>query len=164
MASMDLKNAVLTIEDGTSPTPNSITVVMGEGNLTWSEKKPRIYDKDRGRLDTVRNADEEPMEVQFAARWEYIKADTGDDATIEDALKQRGEASDWVSSSADTCEPYAVNLKFTFTPICSGDKEEIFLFPDFRYETLDHDAQAATISISGMCNAVEPTITREEQA
>lgn len=160
-ASMDLKNAVLKIQDGNS---HEITVVIGDGNLTWTEKKPRIYDKDRGILDNVRDGDQEPMEVQFSFRWEFLKADTGGVATVEDALKCRGVAASWSSSDADLCAPYAVDLEFTFTPICTSAKDEVYLFPDFRYESLDHDAKAATVSCSGMCNATEPTITRNAQA
>lgn len=160
MASFNLKNAVLKIKDGTG-TPLTMTVKIGDGNLTFSEKVGREYQMNRGNLDTVRNGDDVPMDVSFDFRWEYIKSDTGDGASVRDALTKTGEASAWVSSdTVDTCAPYAVDLEFTFTPICAGDKTEVFLFPDFRYEDISYDAKAGTVSVSGKCNVTAPTITR----
>ena len=45
--------------------PENIEIKIGEGDLTYTEHHARTYTKDRGRLDTVRDADEEPMDVAF---------------------------------------------------------------------------------------------------
>jgi hypothetical protein len=161
MSSFNLKNAVLKIKDGTG-TPLELTVVMGEGNLTYSEKKPRIYLKNRGLLDDVEDGDDEPMEVSFEGRWSYLLSVSGEAMSIEDVLKKRGLASAWVSSDTDLCRPYAVDLELTHTPTCGDTLPEVILFPDFRYESLEHDAKGKTISCKGMCNATEPTITRPD--
>lgn len=161
---IDLKNAEITIKDGTG-TPNSVTIKVGEGNLSWTEKKNRTYKLDRGELDDVVDGDEAPLDLKFDFVWEYLKSrtKTGATPTIEDALKKRGLASGWTSSDSDTCKPYAVDIVVVYTPSCStGDKETI-TFPDFRWEQLDHDLRAGTISCSGKCNAEEPTIVRAAQ-
>lgn len=147
-------NAVITIY------PNEIEVKVGEGNLTWTEKVNRQYTRDRGALDTVRNGDEEPVDVKLDATWEWIKAATGATPTIEDALKKRGEASDWVTSSSDPCEPYAVDIEVHYIPDCGDEETEIILLEDFRYEQLDHDLKAGTISTSGKCNRTEASVSR----
>lgn len=157
MGSFNLKNAVLKIKDGGS---NTLTVVMGDGNLTYSEKKPRVYLKDRGILSDVENADDEPMEVSFEGRWQFLLSKSGESLSIEDVLKARGEADTWVSSDADVCNPYSVDLELTHTPVCGATSPEVITFPDFRYESLDHDAKGKTISVKGMCNATEPIVTR----
>ncbi len=147
-------NAVLTVLS------HQLQIKLGEGNLTYTEKKARQYIKDRGRLSTVRNADEEPVEVKMDAQWEFIRASTGLPPSIEDVLKQRGEASTWVTSATDPCEPYAVDIVIEYTPPCGNVEMEIITLSDFRYEDLPHDTKAGTISISGKCNITEASVSR----
>lgn len=153
-----LDNAVITFG------PNRLDVKLGEGNLTYSEKKNREYSKDRGKLDTVRDGDEEPMDIRMDFLYEFLRSTTGDELpTIQEALKKQGAASTWVSVSSDPCEPYAVDLELEYIPPCTGEDREISLFPDFRHESLDHDFKAGTVACSGKCNAIEPIITRVAQ-
>jgi hypothetical protein len=164
-AQIDLKDCVISILDGTAGTSqNELVVKIGEGNLTYSERKNIEYVKDRGNLDVVREGDQEQLELRIDAVWEYIEEDTGETPTIEDALKQRGGASAWASSSSDACEPYAVDIEVVYTPDCSTGDVETLIFPDFRYEQLDHDLRAGTISVSGHCNVMEPTSSRAAQS
>jgi len=119
-----------------------------------------MYTKDRGRLDTVKLGDEEPVEVKLDFTWVFLKADTGETPSIEDVLKQRGEASDWVSSSDDLCEPYAIDIVIVYTPPCDDVDKEIYRLQDFRYEDLGHDIKQGQVSVSGKCNITEPSVTR----
>ncbi len=141
--------------------PNEIEIKIGDGNLTYSEKRNIKYIKDRGRLSTVRQEDDEPVEVKMDAIWEFIKASSGQIPTIEDALKKRGEASDWVTSAADTCEPYAVDIEVLYTPPCSGEQKERITLVDFRWEQFEHDLRQGMFSVSGKCNATEASVARE---
>lgn len=157
-AQFDLKNATIYIKDGGSEV---LEVKIGEGNLTYSEKKARVYYRDRGKLDTVRDGDEEPVDVSLSFTWEFLKAATGDAApTIEDALKKRGLAASWVSSDDDACNPYSVDIEIKYNPPCAAIKNEVYLLSDFRYEQLDHDTKAGTVSVTGKCNITEATVTR----
>lgn len=142
--------------------PHRLEVTIGEGNITFSEKRNIEYKRNRGKLNTVRKGDEEPMDVRIDFEWEFLKSSTGDPPTIEEALKRQGNASTWVSSSADTCEPFAVNIRIRYAPECSGEQvqgEDIVL-PDYRYTEIAHDASAGTLSTSGQCNAEEAIKTR----
>lgn len=163
MPVFDLKNADIKMMDGTSPTPNNITIRTGEGTCSYSEKKNRVYKKDRGRLYKVMNGDEEPVDVSIDAIWEYLKSDTGIPPSIEDVLKNRGEASAWVNTDSDLCSPYAVDLQITFTPPCITEKLEIILLSDFRYESLNHNTKDATLAVTGKCNVTDASITRTAQ-
>jgi hypothetical protein len=141
-----------------------IEIKIGEGNLTWTEAKEYEYLRERGDLDTVKEADEQPVEMSLEFVYEYIKTQSGQTITAVDALKQQGEASEWVSSSSDLCEPYAVDILAKHCVPCGTDEDEDVLFTDFRYEGLDFDVGEATIAVSGRCNVSEPTVTRSTDA
>lgn len=140
--------------------PHQLEIKLGDGNLTFTEKKARQYIKDRGRLSTVRNADEEPVEVKIDAQWIFLRASTGTPPSLEDVLKQRGEASNWVSAAADPCEPYAVDIVIIYAPPCGNVEHEVITLADFRYEEIPHDTKAGTLAISGKCNITEPSVAR----
>lgn len=162
-AQIDLKDATVYIRDGDSPV-NSLEIKIGEGNLSWTEARNMEYSLDRGLLDEVKEGDEIPVEVSFDFTWEYLKGDTGSTVpTVEDVLKQRGEAADWVSSDADLCRPYAVDIVVRYVPNCTGDEEQITL-SDFRWESLDHDLRNGTVAVSGKCNVTQATIVRNTQS
>mgnify|MGYP001009883641 FL=1 len=159
-AVIDLKDAVITIRDGGS---NSVEVKIGEGNLTYSEKRNMQYILDRGALDEVREGDEVPVDVNMNFTWEYLRAASGSGTpTIEEALKNIGEASDWVSSDADACRPYAVDIQVLYkpSPVSCGDQETILL-SDFRWEDLSHDLRGGSVAVTGKCNVTQATVTRQ---
>ncbi len=143
---------------------NTIEVKIGEGTLTYTEKRNMEYRRDRGLLNTVREGDEEPVEVSLDFEWEFLRSSTGEAVTIEEALKQTGAAADWVSSSADVCEPYAVDIVVTYIPPCDDADTEVIVLQDFRWETLDHNLKDGQISVKGNCNVKEAVVTREAQA
>lgn len=157
MSQKTLQYSVLAIKDGGA---NSIDVKLGDGTISWTQKRPVKYVKNRGLLDTVRIADEEPLEVTLNAVYEWIKGDTGDAVNIYEAITKTGNAAAWASTDTDTCAPYAVDLEITYDPVCTGEKSEVITFPDFRYETIDVDEKEGTFSIKGMCNVTAPTVDR----
>jgi hypothetical protein len=166
MAVIDLKKCTLKIKDGTSTTPADVTVKIGQGNLTYTVARNIEYILDRGVLGSVREGDQIPCDVKFEFEWSYITSKSGDSApSIEDALRRTGLASSWVSTDTDACNPYCVDLEFTFapTPTTCGDKE-VLLFSDFRFESLEHDAKAGQISCTGKCNIIGPTATKTTQS
>lgn len=158
---IDLKKCTLTINDGAS---HSVSVKIGTGSLEYTERRNIEYVLDRGVLDAVAEGDEVPVDVRFDFAWEYITGATSA-PTVDDALKQVGEADDWTSSDTDECQPYAVDLVFVFTPTPStcGDIETI-TFTDFRYEELSHSVGDKKISCSGKCNVKRATVVRAAQS
>lgn len=141
--------------------PRTLTVKIRDGMLTYTEKKNREYTKDRGALSTVRDGDEEPIEVKFDSIWDFIKASTGGTETPEDVVKNRGEASDWVTTGDDACQPFCCDIEVEYNPDCSGVEKEYITLEEFRYETLDRAFKDGNFSISGKCNTTEATISRE---
>lgn len=138
-----------------------LEVKVGEGNLTYTENSPHDYLRNRGALDTVRKADEEPMDVSFDFVWEFLSAVGGSAIpTIKEALKQSGEASTWISTSSDLCEPYCVNIEVNYDPACGGANTELIELKYFRPENLEHNISDAQISCTGKCNITEAVETR----
>ena len=143
-------------------TSQQLDVTIGDGNLTYSEAKAYDYELDRGNLDTVREGDDQPLDVSLEFVYDFVTTGTGETITPVDALKQKGAAAEWVSSATDPCEPYAVDMEVEYLVPCgsAGTEDEVTIFPDFRYEGLDFDLSEATISVSGRCNATEASVTR----
>jgi hypothetical protein len=141
-----------------------IDIKIGDGNITYTENTNYDYDLDRGVLDTVREGDQAPMDVNLDFVYEYITTGTGETITPMDAVKQKGGASEWVNAAADPCEPYAVDIEVVYTPPCGGAEIETTLFPDFRPDSKEVDLGEANVSVSGRCNALEPTVTRAAQS
>jgi len=149
-----LDAAVITLQ------PHELEITVGEGNASWTEKHAREYTLDRGLLNEVRDGDQEPLELKLEMSWEFLRSPSGDPPTPIDALKQRGQAANWVSSDPDTCRPFSLDVEILYDPPCLDIENELYFFPGFRFEQLDFDMKAATISMTGKCNVIEPTVTR----
>ena len=140
--------------------PQRIEVKIGDGNITWTKNKEYNYELDRGNLDTVREGDQIPLDVTIDFTYEHIRTGTSETITPDDALDGIGGAAEWVSASSDPCEPYCVDIVIEHATPCGSVEDETTTLPDFRYESLNHDLDAATISATGRCNVTAPTVTR----
>lgn len=152
-AQFDLKNAKIRIRDGAG---ESVLVKVGEGNITWTERKNIEYTLDAGKLDEVREGDEAPVEVSMDFVWQFLKTSngtSGDGTGVKNILEGTG----YTSTDPDTCRPYACDIEIHYTPECEGSNETITL-PDFRAEEFSHDASAGQISVSGRCNVTKATV------
>ena len=153
-----------TVSDVITFQAQELVVTIGEGNLTWTEAKEYEYLLDRGDLDTVKEGDEQPLEVSLEFVYDHVTQGTGEAVTPVDAVKGSGGASEWVSSSSDLCEPYAVDMVVRHCVPCGTDEDEETTFPDFRYESLEYDLSEATIAVSGRCNVSEAVPARGTNA
>lgn len=139
----------------------TLTLKIAEGALTYTEKKPRKYTRDRGELYGIMDADEEPVDVKVDAIWDFIKASSGQTPTPEDVMKNRGEASAWVSTDSDSCNPFCVDIEVEYAPNCSGVQKEFIMLECFRYEQLDRALRDGVLSITGKCNVTEAETYRQ---
>lgn len=162
MPVIDLKQTTINLNGG--GVSQTVEVKIGEGNLSYTEKRNMDYIRDKGVLDTVREGDEEPVEVRFDFTWEYLTSATGDTVpTIEEVLKREGLASAWTSSAADVCEPFAVDVEVIYDPSCAGEivePIETTTLADFRWESLEHDMRGGAVAASGNCNVTRASIAR----
>lgn len=148
-------NAVITF------LPQKLSIKVGEGNLSYSEKRNMEYKLDRGNLDTVREGDQVPLEITLDMTYEYVTTGTSAVITPVDAMKRIGGAAEWVSSSTDACEPFAIDIQVLSSPPCGTSGEETTTFADFRWESLDYDLKAATISSKGKANTTQAVVERD---
>ena len=140
--------------------PQEVEIKVGDGDVTYTEKNDYKYDLDRGDLDTVREGDEQPMDVKFSLIYEHITTGTNETISPMDALKKKGNASEWVSSATDKCEPYAVDVEISHNAPCGTAQDETTTFPDFRSESREISFKDSTITVSGKCNVSEPIVGR----
>ena len=159
MAQIDLKNATVTLSDHLAV--HTIAVAIGEGDLSWSEKRAVEYTLDKGVLDNVRLGDEEPVEVSLDATWDYVA--TKGAFLLADAIKGKTTGATlvtWVSTDIDSCKPYAIDIIVAYVPGCGVSAEtETVTLSDFRWETLDYSFDNGTLSVSGRCNILEAEVS-----
>lgn len=139
--------------------PHILEIKIGEGNCTFDEKRALEYKKNRGKLDKVRLADEDPIDVNLQFAWEFLSSSSGATVpTVEEVLRQEGPAEDYVSTSTDSCEPYAVNLVILNSQTNCGSESypiEKITLPMFRHTSLNHDPKAGTVTVQGTCNVTK---------
>ncbi len=151
MPLIDLRDATMYIVSGM----NNVEIKIGEGNLTYIEKRNIDLVKSRGILDTTREGEEEGMEVSFNFMWEFLKAKSGDPITIEQALKGA-----WTSTSTDPAAPKCVDLVILHNPQCTGIQQETVTLSRFNYTQLAHSIRDSTVACNGVCNSKEAVIVR----
>jgi hypothetical protein len=161
MAVVDIKNASLKLLDGTAVTPQEIELKVGTGTLSFTRGRTVEYMLSGGTLDEVRDGDEVPLSVSIDLMWEFLKSPTGG-FTPYDAIT--GDNALWLASDPDACRGHSVDIECIMDPStrvsgCTGDIET-YIFPSFRYESIDGDLRAGTLAVAGKCNVVAPTITR----
>lgn len=166
MAAIDLKNATVTIQDGTSPTPESLEIKIGTGQLNYTRRKNYEYRLDRGVLDEVVEGDQVPVELSMDAVWDFITGDSTPTVTVEDAIYNEGQAAavPWVSTDADPCSPYCTDVLVSYIPACSSVEQEDVTFGQFRADEVQHNYREGQLSIRARCNITKPTAVRSAQA
>tara|TARA_Y100000034_G_C6632751_1_gene276307 strand:+ start:27 stop:491 length:465 start_codon:yes stop_codon:yes gene_type:complete len=152
MGQRSLRDATVTLEDGAG-TPLTVVVKVGEGNISFTERRNVEYIRDRGVIDTVRLGDDEPVDVSFDFVWDWIQSTTlsTDTDSIRDIIRGDG-----FTTTGESCEPYACNIEIVITA-CSNT--ETITLADFRFEELSYDLRNGTISCSGKCNIAAATVT-----
>lgn len=153
-----LRDGEIKVQDGTTPTANSFTVVLEDGDLSWRAiPEPAVVIKDRQVLSHWRKGEEQPMEVSFTAIFQSLSYHAA--TTLHDALTQTDGASGWASTKSDT-DVYTLDLVFTVSDP-AGATPEILTFPDcanFQIEFAEGDP-FDTYAVTCMSLATKPTIS-----
>lgn len=163
MSQIALRNCTFIVQDGTPTTPNQCIIHIGDGNVSYDEKRQIVYVKDRGILYGTRQGEDEPIDVKFDFIWEMLKYASPDiitPVTIEEALKGTGGASSWVSTSTLPCDPYCVDIIIKNQVTCTSILHEWITLAQFRWESLNHDPKAGHVAVSGKCNSTVASLLR----
>lgn len=162
MPVIDLKDTTIYLRDRET---NWVEVRVGEGNLTYSERRNIDLDKDRGKLARLREGEQEPLDVSFQFLWEYLRSDGAEPPTLEEALKKQGPAASWVSAATDPLSegvdasaPYSVHIQIVRDSPCGLLEQTVLV--EFNWTELAHDSKNGTIDCKGLCNRVVSTSER----
>lgn len=70
----NLRDGELVIKDGSSPTPLSLTLLLDEGDLAWTQRTRTIEIKDRGSIAQghTRRGDDESVSLSFTTKWTQL--------------------------------------------------------------------------------------------
>ncbi len=152
LATRNLRDAVLTIKDGTG-SPNTLVVTPDNGDVAFTVHSPTVTILNRGVLHSRRSGNDQEVDLSFSfmfSQWENATGASG--VSVPDALLKRGGAASWVTTD-DTCNVYAVNLTFVLVDPCDTSKHETLTFSKFHAETLSFSEgnEASKISVSGKC-------------
>jgi len=144
--------------------PQRVTMEPGTGNFDWTENDDPVFDTNRDQLDGVRSGVEQPMDINTAFVFDWLRASSGQPITPYEALHRIGGASGWYTASANPCAPYCVEIFIEDIPPCGSEEAEVLIFPEFYKTSINPDVQGGLVSLTGRCNATKPTITRVPSA
>lgn len=159
------RDGVLKLQDGTSYTPNEITIPFVNANLTWSQKDEKLQVKDRGALSHLREGDEEAIEGSFSCKFEefYSDTDSGETPSAYEAFNQLNEASAWVSTNDDGGEVYTLTMIFEVTnPNSTADDERVTFEKVYitSCDWADQEDPSSEITFNFISFTVKPTVVK----
>lgn len=159
----NLRDGELVIKDGSSP-PLTLTVVLDEGDLTWTQRLRTIEVKDRGSIAAghTRKGDDESISLSFSARWTQLigkSANTADPLQLYELLTFA--AGTTATSTSAAGEQETLTFQFTVVDPAGVASEQITFSKVYRETlTLSEDKDSNLISFSGRSFATSPTLTR----
>lgn len=159
----NLRDGQLTVNDGTG-TPKSVTLILDEGNLRWTETDNTIEVKDRGALDHTRPGDQNSCEMSFTTKWTQLlqgSLSAGDGYVLYEMVNDSGGS--FISTSA-AGEQYTLEYVFVVnSPDGVTAKGEIITFNKVYKKTLvcGEGNEYNTVEFSGVDFETKPVITRD---
>jgi hypothetical protein len=160
----NLRDGELVIKDGTTPTPLSLTLLLDEGDLNWSQRTNTIEVKDRGSIvdGHTRPGDEESVSLSFTTKWTQLigKAANPADALQLYEMLMFASGTDVVSTSG-AGQQDTLRLEFTVTDPTGQASEKISFDKVYRESlTMSEGDDFNVISFRGRDFETAPTIDR----
>lgn len=159
----NLRDGELVILDGSNP-PLSMTVVLDEGDLSWTSRLQTIEVKDRGSIASghTRPGDDESTELSFKAKWTQLigrSHSPADPLALYEMLMFQPGAG--LQSTSQPGEQNTLTLAFTVTDPAGLASEKIVFAKVYRESlTMSEGEKANLIAFSGKSFATAPTVTR----
>ncbi len=159
----NLRDGELVIKDG-SATPMSLTLLLDEGDLSWTQKQRTIEVKDRGSISAghTRRGDQESVSISFSAKWTQL---LGKAANEDDPL-QVYEFLNFVSglglkSTSSTGEQNTLQMEFTvFDPAGTANEKIVFAKVYQESLTMSEGNEFNLIAFQGRDFEERPTVSR----
>lgn len=159
----NLRDGELVIKDGSDPAI-ALTLLLDEGDLTWTQRLRTIEVKDRGSIAAghTRKGDEESVSLSFSAKWTQL---IGKSASSSDPL-QLYELLTFASglgltSTSGSGQQQTLKLEFTVTDPAGVASEKITFAKVYRETlTMSEAADYNVISFTGRDFEVAPVVSR----
>lgn len=160
----NLRDGELVIKDGTTPSALSLTLLLDEGDLNWSQRTNTIEVKDRGSIieGHTRPGDEESIALSFTTKWTQLigkAADAADPLQLYEML-MFANGTNLVSTSG-TGQQKTLQLEFSVTDPAGQAGEKIIFEKVYRESlTMSEGDDFNVISFRGRDFETSPTIER----
>jgi hypothetical protein len=159
----NLRDGELVIKDGSTPA-KSLTVVLDEGDLSWTQRQKTIEVKDRGSIAAghLRKGDDESVQLSFTARWTQLigkSADSADPLQLYETLTLA--AGSGVASTSSAGQRETLTFEFTVADPSGAASERITFTKVYRETlTMSEGDDANLIVFNGRSFATAPLVER----
>ena len=160
--SRNLRDGELVVKDNGQA--GSLTVLLDEGDLTWTQRQNTIEVKDRGSIAAghTRNGDDESVTISFTAKWSQL---LGAAINPVDALQLYEtltfHAGAGLGSTSATGEQQTLTFEFTVLDPAGLASEKITFDKVYRESlTMSEGDDANLIAFTGRAFQTAPTISR----
>lgn len=160
----NLRDGELVIRDGATP-PAELTVLLDQGDLTWTQRQQTIEIKDRGSISAghTRKGDEESVSLSFTARWTQLigkSASSGDPLQLYETLMFHPDAG--LESTSAPGEQETLTFAFTVRDPAGVASETILFERVYRESlTMSEGDESNLIAFSGRAFQTAPSVSRE---
>lgn len=159
----NLRDGELVIKDGSSPA-NSLTVLLDEGDLSWTQRVRTIEVKDRGSIAAghTRKGDDESVSLSFSAKWTQLlgkSANGADPLQLYELLTFAGALG--LTSTSGDGQQDTLQFEFTVTDPTGAASEKITFARVYRESlTMSEGGDYNVISFTGRDFEVAPVVAR----
>ncbi|VAX40669.1 hypothetical protein MNBD_PLANCTO02-2911 [hydrothermal vent metagenome] len=160
----NLRDGELVIKDGTSGAPLSLTVLLDEGDLSWTQRNNTIEVKDRGSIAAghTRKGDEESVSLSFSVKWTQLmgkSVDAIDPLQLYEFLMFSSGTN--VVSTSQEGEQETLQFEFTVVDPAGIASEKITFSKVYREQlTMSEGDDFNIIAFTGRDFEIAPIITR----
>lgn len=158
----NLRDGELVIKD--SGLAGSLTVLLDEGDLTWTQRQNTIEVKDRGSISAghTRKGDEESVSISFTAKWTQLLGaaiDAADPLQLYEMLTFHQAAE--LGSTSAAGEQETLTFEFSIIDPAGVASEKVTFEKVYRESlTMSEGDDSNLISFSGRAFQTAPTVTR----
>lgn len=159
----NLRDGELVIKDGSSPA-KSLTVLLDEGDLSWTQRVRTIEVKDRGSIAAghTRKGDDESVSLSFSAKWTQLlgkSANSADPLQLYELLTFATALG--LTSTSGVGQQDTLQFEFTVTDPTGAASEKITFAKVYRENlTLSEGADYNVIAFTGRDFEVSPAVGR----
>jgi len=159
----NLRDGELVIKDGASA---ELTVLLDQGDLTWTQRQQTIEVKDRGSIAAghLRKGDDESTSLSFTAKWTQLlgkSANAADPLQLYETLMFQGETG--ITSTSPAGQQETLTFEFTVADPAGVASEKIIFSKVYRETlTMSEGDDANLIAFTGRAFQVAPVVQRLE--